>query len=317
MNENPTKPIDCYNLREIHGARNAALEKAVVDSPDFRDKNLRLLCGVSPLEVTRSGDPFPPIRMMTEWDRPLFPYLLCQGDQVLMLLTAEEEETTVDLRRAEPPPSLMKVQYRQGQEEAAGSMTARLQALPPQSSPFRCILSPLPLHLIPDLIRLGLILKEDPLSQSPPLPTVFGSECGLVRAYWTENGSLCHGTLCADRSLPFLEWLIAVWPSDPPASPTVIPLLDRLKWIKRGFSSNPAYGKRQIEQLCSTTVSLRLMGEKPLENNGPDSKAPPAEGDTFLEAAEKLYQAIQKSRKGCFGDRLTALAAPLIPSNRR
>lgn len=341
MKEKRARYIDCCNLSEIHGTKNAMLEKVVVASPGFRDGELRLLYGVSPLEVTQGTCSDLPPRTEEEWDQPLFPYLLCRGDRVLALLTVEEaadgeepedekERDAVDDRRAQPPAGLLRVDFRQGQEQGAGSLTGRLGKLPPEKDGgFRCDLSPLPCRLVPDLTRLGLLREGDPKAYGgdTPLPTTFGAECGLVKAYWAEKGSLHCGTLCGSRTVAYLENLIAAWPvkvASQDEAPPFIPLTQRLIRVQKGFASTPAYGKRLVERLGSSNI-YRYLTEGDMTPEGirqrVDTEFFSDDEDTFLTAAEKLHQTIQafvdRGASHPHGNRLRALSAPLIPPKWR
>lgn len=329
---------NCLNLQEIHGAQSDALEEALITSPEFLQGELRLLCGVSPQEVT-PGDP-PPPRSDGEWDKPLFPYLLCRKDRVLELLTLEEQ-TPIDPRRAEPPLGLLQFTCKPGQERSALALLAPLEGEAAHDLPLRCDLAPLPEEMEPHLLRLRLVQRVP--AAAPPLfplgrrykgpasllrPTLFGQECGLVRCYEAKDGRVSYRILCSPRTLTYLDALVAAWPPAPdPGQPSaVLPLARRAERARQGFFCDPYRGQKLIEALCQISTADYLASLTGLSGRHqlmcdrvmrpPFSPSPRA---TLLETLEGLYHCIQSSslaRKPC-GTFLNLMAAPLIPPERR
>lgn len=331
--------VDCLNLKEIHGTQSNALEEALITSPEFLRGELRLLCGVSPREVTR-GDP-PPPRSDDEWDEPLLPYLVCREDRVLELLTMEEQ-MSVDPRRAEPPSGSLRLACKPGQERGVLALLAPLEDKMAHDPPLRCDLAPLPEEMEPHLLRLRLVQRIP--SATPPLfslgqrykgpsfvlrPTPFGQECGLVRCYEAKDGQVSYRILCSPRTLTYLDALVAAWPPvpDPVRPSTVLPLARRTERTRQGFFCDPYCSQKLIEALCQVNTADYLNSLAGLSDHQqfmrdkamrpPFSTSPRA---TLLETMEGLYHCIQKSSSRTetpCGTFLNLMSAPLIPPERR
>lgn len=207
---------------------------------------LRLLCGVPRAALTAPDGSVPWGR---EEDEPVFPYLLCQGERVLL---AVELDNGPSAPRVEglPVKRVSGEDFAQGQVDTLLRL-ARELARTGKTGAWCCAPQPLPDGL-PELLEGQGMLERGPWGL---LPTDYGVRSGLVRAL--EGGN--WETLCTPRGLKRLTGLLSARPPQPdPDGP--IPFRELLRRSQQGLGRSDLRGTRAVERVHTMPMDEFMYG---------------------------------------------------------
>lgn len=236
------------------------LERAITNAPAFQEKELTLLRGVLPDELT---DRELPPRTQAQWGQRVIPYVLLQGDTPLAALRPKPfdaegykmhpscmgamfspEDPSLAVPGLLQLTCLVETGERPQDERPVRTLLARLLTMPRGGLELpACKLVKLPGRLRGSLLKLDLLREVWPEGGELRLePTKFGCDSGLV-AVWSWNGDEVSQTvMCHPRSLSFLEELAEEWLGEKPGHSRrgPKPLARRLERVRDGLYGSPS-----------------------------------------------------------------------------